>query len=117
MTHAALAAVVLVAALHLVFFALESVLWTTPKVRRAFGNTAEQAESTRILALNQGAYNLGLAALLLWLQFTGNVLGVLGVLLYIVVMGLVGGFTASRAIIVLQSVPAAAAFALVWMAR
>lgn len=116
MALAAVAAVVLVAVLHVAFFALESVLWTTPKVRKIFGNSAEKAEITKVLAQNQGAYNLGLSALLLWLQFSGNQPGVLGVLLFIVAMGLVGGFTASRSIIVLQALPAAAAFGLTWMA-
>ena len=41
---------------------MESVLWTTPRVRATFGITSDaQAEHTKPLALNQGFYNLFLA--------------------------------------------------------
>ena len=108
------AAVLLVAGLHLAFFVLESLLWTRPRVRRIFGNTEESARATRVLALNQGFYNLGLAVLLTWFQCTDNGAGVLGVLALIVAMGLVGGLSANRGILLIQSAPAAAAFALLW---
>ena len=108
--------VIIVAALHVAFFALESVFWATSTVRRLFRNSVEKAEETRVMALNQGCYNLGIAALLIWLQLSGNQAGVLGVLLFIVAVGLVGGFSASRGIIAVQSLPAAAVFALaVWL--
>jgi putative membrane protein len=96
----------IVAALHLVFFLLESVLWTKPGVRRAFGNSAEAAEATKILALNQGFYNLGAAALLVVFQVDGNVGGATGVLVFLAAMGVVGAISASRVILVLQTVPA-----------
>ncbi len=51
----------LAAALHVYIWAMESLLWTTPRVRATFGTTEEQAEVTRGLALNQGFYNLFLA--------------------------------------------------------
>lgn len=58
----ALLAAGLAAALHVVIFVMESLLWTTPRVRAVFGiRTAEAAETTRPLALNQGFYNLFLA--------------------------------------------------------
>jgi len=111
-----LVGVIVVAALHVAFFGLEAVFWTNSRVRRLFGNSAEKAKQTRVMALNQGAYNLGIAALLIWLQLSGNQAGVLGVLLFIVAVGLVGGFSASRGIIAVQSLPAAAVFALaVWL--
>ena len=49
------------AALHVYIWAMESLWWTTPRVRATFGTTEEQAETTRGLALNQGFYNLFLA--------------------------------------------------------
>ena len=107
-----LLAVVLVALLHISFFAMESLLWTTPRVRRIFGNSAEKAETTRILALNQGAYNLGAAGLLLWLQLTGNPAGVSAVLVFLAAMGLVGGFSANRIILGVQTLPAVVALVL-----
>ena len=53
----------LVAALvHVLIFAMESVLWMRPAVHRRFGvRSAEQAATTRTLMLNQGFYNLFLA--------------------------------------------------------
>ncbi len=61
MVVAALIAAGLAAALHVVVFAMESLLWTSPRVRAAFGTTEEQARLTRGLAFNQGFYNLFLA--------------------------------------------------------
>ncbi|OBG37139.1 MULTISPECIES: DUF1304 domain-containing protein [Mycolicibacter] len=56
LTFAALAAV-----LHVYIFALESLSWTSPRTRAVFGTTAEEAETTKALAFNQGFYNLFLA--------------------------------------------------------
>ena len=57
---------VLPALIHVGFFALESVFWGHPKVNRIFNlRTKEQVEHTRLLALNQGYYNLFLAATVL----------------------------------------------------
>ena len=103
-------AIILVAILHVVFFILESVLWTSPKVRRIFGNTEELAEDTRILAINQGFYNLGAAALLLGFYTADNIEGVMGVLLFLSAMGIVGAITANWRILFVQSLPAIAAF-------
>ncbi len=108
-------AIVIVAALHAGFFILESVMWTSPKVMRMFGTTEEEAKATRILALNQGFYNLGSAALLLWFYATDNRAGAMSVLVFLAVMGLVGGITANWRIILLQGLPAIAAFLLVFI--
>ncbi|MGI9126096.1 MAG: DUF1304 domain-containing protein [Mycobacterium sp.] len=51
----------LAALLHVYIFVLESLRWTSPRTRAAFGTTAEQAEATKELAFNQGFYNLFLA--------------------------------------------------------
>lgn len=52
----------LAAAIHVYIFVLESVRWTQPATRRIFGvRSAEDAETTRPLAFNQGFYNLFLA--------------------------------------------------------
>lgn len=52
----------LAATIHVCIFVLESVLWTTPRVRATFGvASAEEALATRELAYNQGWYNLFLA--------------------------------------------------------
>lgn len=51
----------LAAVLHVYIFVLESFAWTTPRTRAAFGTTAEEAQTTKTLAFNQGFYNLFLA--------------------------------------------------------
>lgn len=61
MTVALVTAVALAVAFHLTVFVWESFLWTTPRVRALFGTTPETAETTRLLATNQGYYNLFLA--------------------------------------------------------
>ena len=54
-------AAVLAAAVHILIFCMESLWWTTPKVRSRFRQTEEQAAATRLFAFNQGFYNLFLA--------------------------------------------------------
>lgn len=61
MIVAALIVAGLAAVLHVYVFAMESLWWTTPRVRATFGTTVDQAEVTRGLAFNQGFYNLFLA--------------------------------------------------------
>jgi putative membrane protein len=49
-------------AIHVLFFCMESLWWTKPAVYRRFRSTESQAQTTKSLALNQGFYNLFLAA-------------------------------------------------------
>jgi putative membrane protein len=52
----------LAAAFHVLFFVMESVLWTRPAVWKRFGLASQQdADLTKALAYNQGFYNLFLA--------------------------------------------------------
>ena len=51
----------LAAVLHVYIFVLESLQWTAPRTRATFGTTLEEAEATKLLAFNQGFYNLFLA--------------------------------------------------------
>ena len=47
---------------HLVFFAMESVMWSSPAVWRRFGIASQRdADIVRPMAYNQGFYNLFLA--------------------------------------------------------
>ncbi len=100
--------VALVALLHAYFLVLEMFLWTKPAGRRAFGTTQEQAEQSKVLAMNQGLYNGFLAAGLLW----GLTLGAAGrgvvifFLLCVIVAGVFGAVTASRKILYVQALPA-----------
>ncbi|KAB2884806.1 MAG: DUF1304 domain-containing protein [Kofleriaceae bacterium] len=112
MSTAALTATLVVAALHVGFMILESVLWTTPRGRRIFGQTAEGAEATRVLALNQGVYNGGVAGLLAWAALTGRADTTIALLAFVIAMGVVGAATAKPTILLFQALPAALALAL-----
>src|SRR3954466_10807554 len=59
-------AVGLIALLHVYFLVLEMFLWDKPAGLKAFGQTLEAAQSSRVLAANQGLYNGFLAAGLFW---------------------------------------------------
>lgn len=51
----------LAALLHVYIWVMESFMWTSPRTRAAFGTTEEEAQTTKLLAFNQGFYNLFLA--------------------------------------------------------
>ena len=61
MIVAALVFAALAALLHVYIFVMESLTWTTPRTRKVFGTSAQEAEITKMLAFNQGFYNLFLA--------------------------------------------------------
>lgn len=107
MSPIATAAVFLVVILHIGFFVLEAVVWTRPMGRRIFGLSVEDAEVTKVLALNQGFYNLGVAIMLSVAVFLEHTEAAIVLLLFLFFMGLVGGLTANKSILLLQSFPAA----------
>ncbi|WP_443748169.1 DUF1304 domain-containing protein [Asticcacaulis solisilvae] len=101
----------LVIAIHIYIVILEMALWTTPTGRRAFGLAEDFARQTKTLAANQGLYNGFLAAGLaygLWRGTDGRefVIFFLGC---VIIAGLFGAATASRKILFIQALPAAAA--------
>ncbi|MCV7423043.1 DUF1304 domain-containing protein [Mycobacterium yunnanensis] len=61
MTTAGLIFAVLAALLHVYIWILEAFRWTAPRTRATFGTTVEEAETTKLMAFNQGFYNLFLA--------------------------------------------------------
>ncbi|MEE6139641.1 DUF1304 domain-containing protein [Mycobacterium sp. 050128] len=61
MITAGLAFAALAALLHVYIFTMESLTWTSARTRATFGTTPEEAETTKLLAFNQGFYNLFLA--------------------------------------------------------
>ena len=106
--------IALVAVLHAYFLVLEMFLWDKPAGLRAFGQTLEKAQASKVLAANQGLYNGFLAAGLVW----GLTLGSAGFgvkvffLACVLVAGLYGAATASRKILFVQALPAALGLAL-----
>lgn len=101
--------ITLIALLHVYILVLEMFLWDKPMGMKAFGNNAEKAKLTKVLAQNQGLYNGFLAAGLIWSLFAPETYATalsnffLGCVL---VAGIYGGITASKKIIYIQAVPA-----------
>ena len=103
--------VVLVALLHVYFLVLEMFLWTRPLGLKTFRNTPEKAETTRVLAANQGLYNGFLAAGLLWGLFTAQWNVVVFFLLCVIVAALYGAWSVNKRIFYVDGVPAIAPLA------
>ncbi len=120
MRIAAAVLIVVVAALHVYFLVLEMFLWRTPFGRRTFRTTAEAAESSAILAANQGLYNGFLAAGLLWALIWFGIPSGRAVLTFflacVIIAGIYGAATVSRRILLVQALPAAVALLLLWLA-
>jgi putative membrane protein len=104
--------IALVALLHLYFLVLEMFLWTRPLGLRTFRNTPEKAETTRVLAANQGLYNGFLAAGLGWGVAAGRSDVAVFFLGCVVVAGAYGAWSVSRRILVVQAAPALLALVL-----
>ncbi|CAH0065762.1 DUF1304 domain-containing protein [Stenotrophomonas maltophilia] len=112
MSLIALLLTVLVAVLHLYFLVLEMFLWTRPLGLKTFRNTPEKAETTRVLAANQGLYNGFLAAgIVVGLVMAQPVLVTFS-LGCVVVAGAYGAWSVSPRIFMIQAVPAILALVL-----
>lgn len=101
-------AVGVVALIHVYILVLEMFLWTRPTGLRAFGLTRERAESSRVLAMNQGLYNGFLAAGLVWSLLAPHDGAMIAIffLTCVFVAGVFGAVTASRKILYVQALPA-----------
>ena len=101
--------IALIAILHVYILVLEMFLWDKPYGLKAFGNTLEKAQLTKVLAQNQALYNGFLAAGLFWslLAPTACAVAIANFFLgCVLVAGIYGGLTASKKIIYIQAVPA-----------
>jgi putative membrane protein len=102
--------VALVALEHVYILYLEMFLWTTPTGLRAFGTTREVAESSKVLAANQGLYNGFLAAGLFWsIVYPDPAIGRQIAVFFlgcVIVAALYGGITVKRSILMVQGLPA-----------
>jgi putative membrane protein len=113
MKSIATALIILVAAAHVGFLALEMFFWTSPYALKTFGMTPEFAQASKTLAANQGLYNGFLAAGLLWGMLKGEDGFSLKVffLVCVIVAGVFGALTAKTSILFVQALPAALALA------
>ena len=105
----ALLLVAIVALSHVGFLVLEMFYWTDPIGHRVFETTPEVAESSKVLAANQGLYNGFLAAGLLWGLIGGRRDVKVFFLCCVIVAGVYGGLTAKMSILYVQAAPALAA--------
>ena len=115
----ALASVVIVALLHLVFMVLEATQWSTPLGQRLTHLSEQAARETAGIGINMGIYNGFLGLALLLATFAPGVRDAYSVqwvlLAFIVFAGVVGTITMrNRGILVLQSLPALLALVLMW---
>ena len=107
--------IAVVALLHIGFLILEMFFWDKPIGRKIFGLKTEFAEQSASLAANQGLYNGFLAAGLIWSffiePFAADVR--LFFLCCVIIAGVYGAITVSRAILWIQTLPAIIALTLV----
>src|SRR5580698_3117480 len=102
MITAALVFAGLAGLLHVYIFTMESLTWTSKRTRAAFGTTPEEAAVTKLLAFNQGFYNLFLA-IVTGIGIVGVALGHHAVGAALVFAGV--GSMASAAVVLLASSP------------
>jgi len=105
-----------VAAEHVGFMVLEMFFWRRPIGLKIFRLTQAGADSSAILAANQGLYNGFLAVGLAWGLLISNPAWAISVktffLCCVAVAGVFGAMTVSRRILFVQAAPAALALAL-----
>ena len=104
-----------VALSHVGILILEMFFWNHPVGQKIFAMTPEVAESSAVLAMNQGLYNGFLAAGLFWGLLKSRVDVKIFFLCCVVVAGVFGGMTAKTSILFTQGLPALIALVLVYL--
>ncbi|WP_299064178.1 DUF1304 domain-containing protein [uncultured Polaribacter sp.] len=99
---------IIVALIHAYIWYLEMFLWTKKKGIKAFNlKSKEFADETKILAANQGLYNLFIAAGLLWSLTYNKEDSVLFFLTCVTVAGIYGSYSTKKiSIFYIQTIPA-----------
>ena len=101
---------------HIGFMVLEMFLWTHPIGLKVFAQKPEAAESSKLLAANQGLYNGFLAAGLIWGLINADWSVKVFFAACVLVAGVYGGLTVKRSILVVQALPALLALAVLLLA-
>lgn len=97
----------IVALEHFYFLILEMFYWTKPKGMKAFGLTKEQAESSKVLAANQGLYNGFLVAGLVWGLIANKTDVIIFFLVCVSIAGIYGAYSTKKIkLFYIQAVPA-----------
>lgn len=103
----------IVALSHVGILVLEMFFWNHPIGQKIFSMTPEVAESSAVLAMNQGLYNGFLAAGLFWGLLKNRLDVKVFFLCCVIVAGIFGGLTAKTSILFTQGLPALIALTLV----
>lgn len=94
------------AAVHFYFMYLEMVAWEAPRTRATFGQTAESAAATTVMAANQGLYNGVIAGALLLSLALDTTLMTYFLLAGIVAFGVYAYMTVTKKALYVQAAPA-----------
>ncbi|GAB7255603.1 DUF1304 domain-containing protein [Polaribacter sp. OB-PA-B3] len=99
---------IIVALIHAYIWYLEMFLWTKKKGIKAFNlKSKEFADETKILAANQGLYNLFISVGLMWSIFYDKQSCILLFLIFVVIAGIYGSYSTNKIkIFYIQSIPA-----------
>jgi putative membrane protein len=98
--------IALVALLHGWFLVLEMFLWTKPIGLKTFRQSLEKAQSSAVLAANQGLYNGFLSAGLVWGLVTDTTSTKIFFLTCVIVAGAYGAYSVNKRIFFIQALPA-----------
>lgn len=105
-----------IAVLHIFILVLEMFLWTKPLGLKVFRQKIDKAESSRVLAANQGLYNGFLAAGLIWGLLHPDAMTAQQIQKFflgcVLAAGVFGGFTVNKRIFMVQGLPALLALAI-----
>jgi putative membrane protein len=107
--------IAVIGVMHLGFLFLEMFLWKKPVGLKIFRMTKEVAESSAVLAANQGLYNGFLAAGLFWGLMSGMTSVKMFFLGCVLIAGIYGGLTAKRSILYMQALPGLIGLLLVYL--
>jgi putative membrane protein len=111
--------IALVALVQVAIALVEMFFWRRPRVHGRLDFNAAEASKVAPIVANAGLYNSFLAAGLIWALLAardGTAVAVF-FLVCVVIAGVFGAATLKPTTLVLQTTPAAAALAAVWMAR
>ncbi len=109
MTAAITGLIVFIVLFHVNAFVLEAILWKKPSTMKTFGTTPETAEASYKLAINQGVYNLFLAAGLVGSLIVHDPTSFQAKIFFlscIIIAAVTAGFVASKRIMLIQGLPA-----------
>ncbi|MEH2082156.1 MAG: DUF1304 domain-containing protein [Nostoc sp.] len=109
--------VLIIAAIHIAISVAEIFLWENPLVYQRLDFTAEIASKVAPIVQNAGLYNSFIAAGLIWGTFAkSNSLEIrVFFLVCVIIAGVFGALTLKWTTLVLQTLPAFVALAVVWL--